>query len=161
MSDMKSTSIIKNILECIQTDYPDIIIKKAHKSWWDGSSRTIYYDPSQNNVEWSLLHELGHMLANHTNYLTDVQLLQMEVEAWENAKKIAEQYEIAIDQEHIEDCIDSYRDWLHKRSTCPDCHQTGLQDKERLYRCHNCGKKWSVSESRFCRPYRKKQNAPQ
>lgn len=149
-----------SFLQQIKTDYPDISFVSANRPWWDPDTRTVFYDSSSEQPNYSLMHELGHMQANHHSYKTDLELLGIEVEAWEQAKIIASKYKIPIDQDHIEDCIDSYRDWLHKRSSCPACYQTGIQNKERVYRCPNCAATWDVSPSRFCRPYRKKQRTP-
>lgn len=147
-------------LQRIKTDYPVITFMLSDKSSWDPQTQTIFYNPKQPDPQWSLLHELGHMQAGHMNYSTDVQLLSMELEAWETAKTIAHKYEVDIEQGHIDDCIDSYRDWLHKRSACPKCYQTGAQNNDQTYCCPNCREQWTVSTSRFCRTYRKKQNTP-
>lgn len=147
----------KHFLQQIKTTYSDISFVESNKSSWNPDHRTIYYDPTSEHVEYSILHELGHMIAAHQTYKTDVELLKMELQAWDEAKKIAPGLGINIDQEHIEDCIDSYRAWLFKRSACPRCNQTGSQDTEGEYRCTNCASRWQVSKERFCRPYRKKQ----
>lgn len=101
-----------------------------------------------------LLHEVGHALLGHTSYQTDFSLLTMELEAWECAKKVATQLGIKIGQEHIENCLDTYRDWIHRRSTCPACGGASFQQDATIYHCHNCDSRWRVSPSRFCRAYR-------
>lgn len=58
-------------------------------------------------------------------------------------------------EDHIQDCLDSYRDWLHKRSLCPDCRLSSIQINERTYACIFCHKQWHVTAERFCRPYRR------
>jgi len=111
------------------------------------------------NALWSLLHETGHALLGHTTYKADFELLQLEVAAWEKAKEIAKVLEITINNDHIEDCLDTYRDWLHKRSVCPNCTTQCLQqDDLSHYRCYNCHTKWKVSTNRFCRAYRSSKN---
>lgn len=150
----------KQLLQHLQADYPVTEFKESPKARWDPSTNTIYYDPVQPNLNWSLLHEIGHMEAGHKTYTLDIQLLMMETEAWEIAKQLSKKYDQDIDTDHIEDCIDSYRDWLHKRSSCPKCTQTGLQTDKKTYKCLNCGNTWQVSASRFCRPYRKTKNTP-
>jgi hypothetical protein len=102
----------------------------------------------------SLLHELGHALLEHKDYTYDVELLKIEVAAWDRARTLAEQYGVTLDEDHIQDCLDTYRDWLHLRATCPTCFGRSLQSTETCYRCFNCQTEWSVTRSRLCRPYR-------
>jgi hypothetical protein len=117
----------------------------------------VSYNPDEGSTGfWSILHELGHALLDHQSYENDVNLLQKEAEAWEKAVIVAKSYGMTIDQEHIQNCLDTYRDWLHKRSTCPTCSSHGLQQNKALYRCLNCQGAWKVSSARFCRPYRLK-----
>lgn len=63
---------------------------------------------------------------------------------------------LTISEDHIQDCLDSYRDWLHKRSLCPDCNLSSIQIDTHTYMCVFCHKKWHVTAERFCRPYRRK-----
>ena len=104
---------------------------------------------------WALLHELGHALLDHQVFATDIDLLQIEVEAWHKAQLIAKPYGIDIAWQHVEQCLDSYRDWLHARSTCPTCQLVTLQVNARLYQCFNCNNQWQVTKSRLCRPHRR------
>ncbi len=127
---------------------------------WSPKDRMIVYDPeklTEDPGQWSLLHEIAHATLGHQSYESDFELLQLEVAAWEEAKRSAAKLRININDNYIEDCLDSYRDWLHQRSTCPTCGSGGLQHDSREYRCHNCLSTWHVSTSRFCRPYRMKQ----
>jgi hypothetical protein len=103
---------------------------------------------------WSLLHEVGHALLDHQSYDSDLELVEMESLAWQKAKEVGVAYGHTIDEDHIQDCIDTYRDWLHQRSACPNCDNRSLQQDARHYKCFNCGQTWAVSASRFCRPYR-------
>ena len=107
------------------------------------------------NSEWSLLHEIGHVLCEHKIYSSDVGLLKMEVQAWQKARKLANKYAINIDEEHIEKCLDSYRDWLYRRSSCPKCSQAGIEKSLGIYLCVNCKNQWKVTAEKFCRVYRK------
>ncbi len=108
--------------------------------------------------KWALLHEAGHALLGHKGYKTDAGLLMLEVEAWQAAQKLSIKMEITITEEHIQDCLNTYRDWLYARSTCPTCALNSLQIDETTYLCLNCSARWSVSQSRFCRPYRLRQS---
>lgn len=122
--------------------------------WSPADSKVVYHPGSAQTDVWSLLHESAHALLGHTDYQQDIDLLLLEVEAWQTAKKIAEELGITIDENHIQDCLDTYRDWLHQRSTCPRCSTVSLQINNQRYSCHNCSATWHVSSSRFCRPYR-------
>ena len=144
----------EQILQRIMKDYSGVVFVESTKSWWDPQARHIYYNPTQQNAVWSLLHEIGHMHCEHNSYGNDLELVKMEAEAWAVAKTLAQKYTVEIDAEYVEDCLDSYRDWLHKRSTCPRCTQTGLQRDDATYKCVNCQEQWRVSKSRFCRSYR-------
>jgi hypothetical protein len=72
------------------------------------------------------------------------------------AVKIGRKYRIKLDNNHIQDCLDTYRDWLHRRSKCPTCGMHVLQKDVRTYQCFNCDASWRVSAGRFARPYRLK-----
>ena len=96
------------------------------------------------------LHELGHASLGHQRYSDDLQLLIMEVQAWREAKDHAKRYGISIDEAHIDECLDSYRQWLHVRSRCIECSNNSMQIDRTTYQCHNCLTKWNVPSSRFC-----------
>lgn len=144
-----------NVLDRLKTDFPTIKFKQSDRFQWAPEDKTIYYAPHGKNSDWSLLHEAGHMLCKHKNYSNDLGLLRMEVEAWEEARKLAEKYDNEIDEDHIDKCLDTYRDWIHKRSACPNCTQAGIEKTTGNYQCINCGHQWKVSNERFCRTYRK------
>ena len=74
----------------------------------------------------------------------------MERQAWDKAIDLADTYDAHIDDSIIETTLDSYRDWLHARSTCPTCSATGLQVKNRTYNCPVCHGQWRVNEARIC-----------
>ena len=74
----------------------------------------------------------------------------MEREAWDEVIKLAEKYNVSIDPKNIQLTLDTYRDWLHKRSTCPKCQANGVQDGAKSYQCVACSHKWRVNEARIC-----------
>ena len=152
---------MKSLLHQLQKDHPTIAFAAASRFYWSPKAQVVYYDPNKLDApaQWALLHELSHGLLGHTNYKTDFELLQLEAAAWAKAKLLAKSYTIKIDEEHLQDCLDTYREWLHARSTCPACTEHGLQRDSREYTCINCGNEWLVSASRFCRPYRKQKTA--
>jgi hypothetical protein len=141
----------------LRKTYPQFTFLAGDIARWSPRLRQITYKASDDlDATWSLLHELGHALLDHNSYESDMQLVQKETEAWEQAKNLAKTLRLTIDDNHIQDCLDTYRDWLHKRSSCPACGMHGLQHHKRLYGCLNCKTTWMVSNERFCRPYRLK-----
>lgn len=117
---------------------------------WSPAEQTIYYQP-QTDISWSLLHELGHALLGHQDYQSDIELLKIELAAWEKAKLIGADYGVSINQDHVEDCLDTYRDWLKKRATCPECRTVTTQSSPTSYTCFNCAASWGVPKSPLCR----------
>lgn len=117
---------------------------------WDHSTHTITYNPSLGECDAYLLHEVGHAILGHRGYQTDTQLLEMERAAWDKAQELADMYQIIINDSDIEESLDTYRDWLHSRSLCPDCSSTGLQTASNHYRCAACQHEWRVNEARTC-----------
>jgi predicted HD phosphohydrolase len=145
------------LLERIAAEYPDLeFIESAHFGWHAGRKHVSFRRAGKNpdHSMWALLHELGHAILGHTDYKYDVELLKLEAAAWDKARVLASHYGVEIDENYIQDCLDTYRDWLHLRATCPACFARSLQASERLYRCFNCQAEWSVTRSRLCRPYR-------
>lgn len=193
---------INLLLAIVQSAHPTITFQPADTYYWSPENRTVNFkknDKDEHGV-WSLLHECGHALLDHTKYYSDFELVRMEMEAWEKAKELAAELQEAgrseekgvaaepqknkqklfnantghrgdkiatqllpppypllpISEDHIQDCLDSYRDWLHKRSLCPDCRLSSIQTDAHTYTCVFCHKKWRVTAERFCRPYRRK-----
>lgn len=147
---------MEKLLKVLKRDFPAITFIEGKTFYWSPKTRSVIYRPVDNIVgTWSLLHELAHALLEHTNFRYDIELLQLEIAAWEKALPLAKRYGHEIDNEHVQDCLDTYRDWLYQRSTCPNCTTCSLQVAPRQYACFNCGTAWQVSSSRLCRPYRK------
>ena len=144
--------------------YPSLKFTPGPQFCWSPDSQEVIYNAKARgkNAAWSLLHETGHALLGHTDYRADFELLKLEVEAWEKAKLLATDLDLAIDEDHIQDCMDTYRDWLYRRSLCPNCNNKCLQESDFVhYRCFNCRTKWKVSSNRFARSYRSRKNVPQ
>lgn len=143
------------LLNQLKSDYPGLVFRLGSSPCWSPQDGTVFYRSAAGEQEmWALLHEVGHACLQHTTYNSDVDLLQKEVAAWERAQNLAEKYGIVIDNDHIQNCLDTYRDWLYKRSTCPTCRAKGVQQRATLYLCINCRSSWRVTSSRFCRAYR-------
>ena len=148
---------LEGLLEQIRSDHPDLsFIESTNFSWHAGKKHVSFKksDAGSEQAAWALLHELGHALLDHTTYRYDIELLQIEATAWGKARELAQKYALTIDEDYIQDCLDTYRDWLHLRATCPSCFARSLQSSPRDYHCFNCGSEWQVSRSRLCRPYR-------
>jgi hypothetical protein len=136
---------------------PDIKYRAGDSFYWSPEKKQIMYNQklmNQESSQWALFHEAAHAKLGHISYSSDLGLLKLEVEAWDEAKLLANKFGIKISEDHIQDCLDTYRDWLHRRSTCPTCEVVCLQSTPTSYKCHNCYTSWTVSASRFCRPYR-------
>ena len=126
---------------------------------WSPKNNCIYYSPNTIKTKegiFQLLHEIGHALAGHTTYGSGVQLLKMEAEAWQKAQELARSYNLEIKEHQIEHCLDSYRDWLHLRSTCPKCSTISVETKPNHYHCFNCLQNWTVPADQRTRSYRLK-----
>ncbi len=127
-----------------------ILFAPSDEFRWDPSSHTVYYNESAPDAPSLLLHELGHALLGHTDYMRDIELLRLERAAWDKAIELATGYGHPIDDDSIEDHLDTYRNWLHARSLCPTCQATGLQSNRTHYTCISCRQTWRVNEARTC-----------
>lgn len=116
---------------------------------WSPPEQTIFFDQSFPDQP-ALLHELAHAILGHRNYKRDIELLEMERDAWQYAAQLGESYHIIINEETVQAALDSYRDWLHARSVCPDCNATGIQTTKTTYHCIACHGNWQVNEARTC-----------
>lgn len=143
---MLSTTLL---IEKLKQEYPEFHFKKSTQFLWSPSEKTIYYTASDMAYQ-LLLHELSHGILGHTTYTRDIELITMERDAWDTAGKIASSHNLSIDESLIESTLDSYRDWLHARSTCPKCTATGQQVKKFVYHCPACQHSWKVNEARVC-----------
>jgi len=152
-SDRTYSELIKKVA----ADYPQFKFKAGAQEHWSPKTSTITYELSEDikNGRFGLLHELAHALLDHQNYKNDFELLKLESQAWHKAAEIGKKYGVDIDEDHIQNCLDTYRDWLHRRSKCPSCGVHAAQTDARTYQCLNCGASWSVSAGRFARSYRR------
>lgn len=143
---------IASIVDKITLHYPALTLAVSDDFSWSPQTKTVYYHPEAPHADNFLLHELAHALLQHDSYARDIELLKLEREAWDYARQtLGVQFGVTIDEVIAEDSIDTYRDWLHKRSTCPECHLNGVQESRIAYRCVHCQKHWQVNEARTCR----------
>lgn len=152
-----TTTQLTTLVHDIARDFPAITLVKGDTFAYSPVDNTIQYETSTPDWQYYLLHELGHALCGHTDFHLDIDLLKMEREAWERSHQLTHRYHLPPPPtEIVESALDSYRDWLHKRSSCPTCRQSGIQKKTSTYTCLICNQQWSVTKEKVCRPYRKK-----
>lgn len=141
---------INSLVARLSADYPSIQFEAGSEFMWSPSRHTVYYDPVRPYATTLLLHEVAHGLLGHEDYRRDIELLTLERSAWEKARQLSSPLAVSIDENTQEDHLDTYRDWLHARSTCPDCSAIGHQVKKELYHCVSCDTRWRVNEARLC-----------
>lgn len=115
-----------------------IIIQQASDYYEDNRDAEGFDEVWRRCYRLQVLHEIEHALSNHKDYATDLERLKMEREAWEKARELASSYSIYYDEEFVERLLDTYRDWLHKKSRCPQCGSTRYQTDDGEYRCASC-----------------------
>lgn len=154
----KTSRPVEVFVKRVARDYPQFKFVPGSREHWSPKTKTITYSQAEpvDQLRYGLLHELAHAQLGHANYQSDFELLKLEAEAWQLAAKVGRQYGVKINDEHIQNCLDTYRDWLHRRSGCPICGVHALQADATTYDCFNCGNRWQVSAHRFARPYRRK-----
>jgi hypothetical protein len=146
-------------VESIFRHFPKLKFRAGDYFVWSPQQKTIYYDAQRVESQAgkaALLHEIGHAKLKHRDFEYDMELVNMEVAAWEKARELAADLDVSMDEEHINSCLETYRIWLFKRSRCPECSATGVQKNSRLYRCFMCAKQWRVALTRTTQPRRMK-----
>jgi hypothetical protein len=134
----------------LRRDFPLFAFTASDSFRWSPQDKTVFYDSRSEDTA-SLLHELGHAQLNHADYSKDIELIEMERDAWECAvRTLANAYAVTISDDYVQRALDTYRDWLHARSTCPHCKATGVQMKKNLYKCVACSTRWRVNDARVC-----------
>lgn len=125
------------LLDRVREDYPDFRFISGRKFAFR-PPRTIVVGPEEANDSLLLLHELGHATLGHREFGTDVMRLKMERAAWEKARELAVFYGVGFDDAVVEGELDTYRDWLDKKSRCPKCSLTRYQTPDGKYHCPKC-----------------------
>ena len=128
--------MINNFVKRLQSDYPALIFKKGEKFAFK-PPKTIILGKEEPFFELLALHEVSHAILKHRDFNLDVERLKMENAAWEQAKILAQKYNVQIDEDFIQDQLDTYRNWLHQKSRCPKCGLTRFQDTNG-YHCPHC-----------------------
>ena len=139
-----------SLSKALQATFPHLVFEVSDDFHWSPETNTVHYRIDEELPD-ELLHETAHGLLGHTHYEHDVDLLKIERDAWSYAQnELAPRFDIAITDVTIEDALDSYRDWLHARSSCPHCSQTGIQTDKKTYKCLACNALWHPNEARRC-----------
>ncbi|HTK39443.1 MAG TPA: hypothetical protein VL362_01090 [Patescibacteria group bacterium] len=139
---------MNSLVKRLQRTFPEYQFTNSEVFAWNPQTHTVLYDADGSPSR--LLHEVAHGVLSHESYAKDVELLKMEADAWQRAKELAPTYELTIADDEIDIHMDSYRDWLHARSTCPSCDATGVQVSAEHYSCLECRTRWRVNEARTC-----------
>ncbi len=141
---------MSSLIHKLKTTHTDLTFVEAEQFSWSPTTKTISYNRELPHATLLLLHELSHASLEHREYRRDIELIAMETAAWEKAKQHAEEYNIRMQDTVIQDHLDTYREWLHARSTCPNCSANGYQAEAFLYECPACSHTWKVNEARLC-----------
>lgn len=127
----------RELVEQIRGDYPEFRVVEGRKFAFR-PPRTIMVGPAEEGDELLLLHELGHAVLGHRDFRSDAGRLKMEMAAWSEARKLAAQYGVEWDEDRAQEELDTYREWLHKRSLCRRCGLTRYQTPDGVYHCPRC-----------------------
>ena len=145
-----TTPSTSSLVATLEKRYPEVTFKADEVFSWQPETKTLTYNETQPDGTWQLLHELGHALLEHQSYSRDIELIGFERDAWKKAQEIASSLSLSIPTDSIEDHLDTYRDWLHQRSQCISCSQTGIQTANHEYTCPHCKTRWRVNDARTC-----------
>ncbi len=116
---------------------------------FNARTQTITYVPEElknKDGRLALLHEIAHMKLGHFTYKYDVELLDLEQEAWDETRSLAQENGIEIDEDHIKECLLSYDNWVTKRASCPTCGAYSLQRSDNVFGCFVCDCYWEVND---------------
>ena len=140
-----------SVLASISEQYPSMAFVSGEAFYWSPSEREITYELDDPDGYEHILHEISHALLEHTKYDSDITLIQMERAAWHYAKsRLGPKFNVQITDDLIQNDLDTYRDWLHARSTCPHCKSNGIQTAKRTYLCVVCQQTWTVNQALHC-----------
>ena len=124
-------------LERLKGDFPEFRFRDGAKFAFR-PPKTIILGPPEPFSELLALHEVSHAVLKHKTFKMDVERLKMESAAWEKAQELADRYGIKINEDLIQDELDTYRDWLHNKSKCKACGLTRYQTPDGRYHCPRC-----------------------
>ncbi len=145
-----TTTAFKSLVKRLKNDFPSLIFAPGDDFHWSAAQNTVFYPDSDIEYAPQLLHEAAHGALGHSTYSRDLDLLKLEREAWNKASELAKHYDVDMSDDTIEDSLDTYREWLHARSTCPTCGKTGVQVSPSTYNCVACLERWRTNDARTC-----------
>lgn len=150
--DATTMAKIDSLAAKLRGDFPEVTFKEGDDFYWSPSTTTVYVAKnSTTDGPATLLHEVAHAILDHRHFRRDIDLVKIEREAWEYVRTtLAPRYGLTVDDDLVEDMIDTYRQWLHARSKCPHCSMTGVQTKDATYHCVGCDHDWRVNDARRC-----------
>ena len=148
---MPNNTFIKKL----QNDFPHLKFVIGDEFKWPPKNKTITYSTNDNGWSAHILHEVAHAALNHQECVNDAEVIAYEVDAWQYASEVlAPQYSVVIPDAVREDALDTYRDWLHKRSICPSCHSNGIEQPSGAYICIHCDHSWRTNHRSYTIPRR-------
>ncbi len=145
---MRSTNWL---LDQLKADFPELTFVADDDFKWSPQTKTVFFAANDAHFPARLLHEVAHAALEHSDYSRDIELIAIERDAWHYTQTVlAPKYQVTLTDDEVQDDMDTYRDWLHARSTCPTCSATGLQTDKKTYRCVACHQTWDVNEALVC-----------
>lgn len=143
---------VLRVINTLQEAYPALRFEESDDAYWSAAEQTVFYTVLHSEEDAAvLLHETAHAALNHFDFSSDVKLIRIEVEAWQYAKeRLAPLFGLVLDENIIQEHLETYRNWLRARSLCPSCGEVGLQTKTSTYQCINCQCSWRVNDARRC-----------
>lgn len=146
------------MVQTLTQQFKQVAFKPGDLFMWSPQDNTVYYETDRledKQGQLALLHEVAHALLAHQTFVYDVELIRKEIEAWRKTRELAGTHGLDFDEEYCHTCLESYREWLYRRSRCPQCHEAGVQTDDK-YHCFVCGQDWQVSDNRCGQLYRRK-----
>lgn len=134
---------LSELLPALKLAFPELNFTLSHVNAFHPPS-TIFYTKSSHPLV--LLHEIGHYLLPARTYHSGIDLLTIESAAWDQARLLAQRFSVPLDEDFIDSKLNTYRDWLHQISLCPQCQINGWQDQDGTFHCPSCQRHWHPKE---------------
>lgn len=128
----------REFLGRVKGAYPQFCFKAGRKFMFRPRRTIIYEEIAGEEFKLLLLHELGHATLGHFSFKTAVERLAKERDAWEKTRELAEGFGVEFDEEMAQGNLDTYREFLHQKTLCPECGLSTLEiGTEKLF-CPGC-----------------------